>query len=116
MPQINKARYVIVRVDDSLMCPSHYENIKNDFVCNYKAKCYDGYGQQLKSPLGCEKCKYGDTKTQLIDKITTVINREMLNTNDFVILGGNKPFAKILSHKQLAQKIVEFLGIKEQEE
>jgi len=97
-----KPKYSIVRIDDSLYCPSHFEKINNEFVCEYDGK-----------NKSCSNCRYGDTKTQLIDKITTVINREMLSTNDFVILGGNKPFAKILSHKQLAQKIVEFLGVEE---
>ena len=70
-----KPKYAIVRVDDNMFCPAHFEKINNDFVCNYKAKCYDGYGQQLKSPLGCEKCKYGDTKEQLENKIEQVIKR-----------------------------------------
>jgi len=94
-----KPKYAIVRVDDNMFCPAHFEKINNDFVCNYKAKCYDGYGQQLKNPLGCEKCKYGDTKEQLIQKIHQELTRQVYKNN--------------FKLKDIATKIVEFLGVTE---
>ncbi len=100
-----KPKYAIVRVDDNMFCPAHFEKINNDFVCNYKAKCYDGYGQQLKSPLGCDKCKYGDTKEQLENKIEQVIKRINKEKKDGKIL--------YMSEKGLAMEIVEFLGVTE---
>lgn len=87
----NKPRYAIVRVDNH--CPEGlYENIKPNILCPK-----DG---------DCEKCNYGDTKEQLIKKITQVITRvryaiEMGEVN------------RIADDEGLAKEIVEFLGVKQ---
>lgn len=81
-----KPRYAIVRVDKE--CPSHYENINNDFVC---ADIPEHYVKH------CKNCRYGDTKEQLIRKVAQVLRTKR------ALFG--------IIDKQLAKEIVEFLGV-----
>lgn len=91
---MSKKRYAIVRVDTE--CPSHYENINNDFVCADVPKHYIEH---------CNNCRYGDTKEQLVNKITTAIEIAIDKYEKGKILLANK-------NKALAEIIVEFLGVK----
>ena len=108
-----KPKYAIVRVDDNMFCPAHFEKINNDFVCNYKAKCYDGYGQQLKSPLGCEKCKYGDTKEQLIAKIQQALFKFIFTEQLQKVVAIEEQKRIYKQYRPMAEKVVEFLGVTE---
>lgn len=85
-----KKKYAIVCVSESLACPSHYENIENKFVCE-KGKC--------------NICRYGDTKEQLVAKVTQAITATRQKIKD-----GKYNF---VTDKGLAQIIIEFLGIEE---
>lgn len=80
-----KERYVIVRADN--VCPARINNLScNETKTMLRCKC----GKDIK--------KYGDTKEQLIKKITTVLRREKIKRG--------------LTYYWLATKIVEFLGVK----
>ena len=86
-----KARYAIVKVNNH--CPSRFvDNVRNEYVCKIK-QARDGYH------LNCNGCRYGDTKEQLVLKITQVlrIKRALFGITD----------------KQLAEQILEFLGVVE---
>ena len=74
---MNKKRYAIVRVDGE--CPKGFNE---DIYCKWCGNC----GRL-----------YGDTKEQLIKKITTVLRREKIKRG--------------LTYYWLATKIVEFLGV-----
>lgn len=78
-------RYAIVRVDNK--CPL---NVEDSFYCF----------EYLRKDK-CKKCKdiRGDSKEQLIKKITTVLRREKIKRG--------------LTYYWLATKIVEFLGVGE---
>ena len=80
-------RYAIVRVN--YRCPIILEFLGYDKICESDDKCYT------------DKCPYhyGDTKEQLIKKITTVLRREKIKRG--------------LTYYWLATKIVEFLGVEE---
>lgn len=80
-------RYALVRVDGTTHCPSRYEKINRNFVCSGLPHCY--------------KCRYGDTKEQLIRKIAQVFSMEKIIV------------AKTLDEYKykLAKEIVEFLGV-----
>lgn len=79
-----KPRYSIIRVDG--LCPLKLERKLN---CDNRL---------------CKDCKiiqnYGDTKEQLINKITTALRRTWLNEDN-------------QSFREVAEEIVEFLGVKE---
>lgn len=79
-----KPRYSIIRVDG--LCPLKLERKLN---CDNRL---------------CKGCKiiqnYGDTKEQLINKITTALRRTWLNEDN-------------QSFREVAEEIVEFLGVKE---
>ena len=81
-------RYAIVRVDNH--CPEGlYENIKPNTLCPK-----DG---------DCEKCKYGDTKGQLIKKIETAV----------AIMRNKMTNKEVYLDRAVATFIVEFLGVEE---
>lgn len=65
-------------------CPSKNE-IDAQFVC-------------YPNDNNCSGCRYGDTKEQLINKVEQVLKRSWLNEE-------NQPF------KEVAEEIVEFLGV-----
>ncbi len=105
-------RYAIVRVDKDYYlnsCPAGFEEINNDFVCSYKeSKTYS-------ISINCKKCRYGDTKEQLIRKVAQVLFKERLEIYKKVYgIIPNDKFMKETYIKQLkvAKKIVEFLGVK----
>ena len=84
-------RYAIVRVDNH--CPeSLYDNIKKDSLCPI-----DGV---------CEKCKYGDTNEQLVNKIAQVIRRYRKNLEVC-------DYCDMKDEFEIAEKVVEFLGVEE---
>lgn len=83
-------RYAIVRVN---ICPEEFEEgKKNSRFCPE-----DG---------DCEKCRYGDTKEQLIAKVETAIEIAINKYEKGEILLANK-------NKALAEIIVEFLGVED---
>jgi hypothetical protein len=78
-------RYAIVRVDEG--CPigqSVFKEIELQNVCN--------------ASKNCSSCLIGDTKEQLVNKIITVLKRE-------------KKGWFYISERDIATKIVEFLGV-----
>ena len=82
-------RYSIVRVDDN-WCPNAFDNISMEFICSNKTN--------IRSEENCKNCRYGDTKEQLINKITTALRRTWLNEDN-------------QSFREVAEEIVEFLGV-----
>lgn len=68
-------RYAIVRVGKDGSCVE-------EFVCSGN----------------CNKCNYGDTKEQLLNKIETALRRTWLNEDN-------------QSFREVAEEIVEFLGV-----
>ena len=97
-------RYAIVRVDKYgnylNSCPAGFEEINNDFVCSYKK------GSILNQYVpNCKKCRYGDTKEQLVKKIMTAF-KIAINENK----KGNMPEGN--KNRRVAEIIVEFLGVK----
>lgn len=81
---MSEKRYSIVRVDNG-WCPL----LESDELCDIAEDCFS-----------CKiKTRYGDTKEQLIKKITTVLRREKIKRG--------------LTYYWLATKIVEFLGVEE---
>lgn len=94
---MKEKRYAIVRVNKDYYlnsCPAGFENINNDFVCNYKK---DNILNQYVP--NCKKCRYGDTKEQLVRKVAQVIKRKSLKG--------------AIWESDLAKEIVEFLGVSE---
>lgn len=85
-------RYAIVRVDSYIMCPSHFEKIKNENVC-----CIPKDAIKV-TQFACDNCRYGDTKEQMVAKIITILKRE-------------KKGWFYISEREIANKIVEFLGV-----
>ena len=86
-------RYVIVRIDEG--CPignSVFKEIELQNVCN--------------ASKSCSKCLIGDTKEQLIAKITQVMFRKEIKywRKDYLDI----PYKKCLEQ---AKEIVEFLGV-----
>lgn len=76
-------RYAIVRVDNG-WCPL----LESDELCDTAKDCFS-----------CKiKTRYGDTKEQLIAKVITILKRE------------KKGWFHI-SEREIANKIVEFLGV-----
>lgn len=94
---MNEKRYAIVRVDKAYYlnsCPAGFEEINNDFVCSYKeSKTYS-------ISINCKKCRYGDTKEQLIRKVA----QASINYYE------SRPFSKV-NFQDMARWIVEFLGV-----
>ena len=84
-------RYAIVRVDNT-WCPNKFENIDNRFVCDSRRK-------NIKY-VHCERCRYGDTKEQLVRKVAQALKGTLWNDR------------KGLTYEEIATKIVEFLGVK----
>lgn len=98
-------RYALVRVDGTTYCPSRYEKINRAFVCSGLPHCY--------------KCKYGDTKQQLINKIAQVLFKEELGWYaeyvEIIPKGKiDEPFCRNIYEHCLdkARKIIEFMGVK----
>ena len=85
-------RYAIVRVDDNF-CPSVLEDIDMEFVCTNKTN--------IRSEKHCKNCRYGDTKEQLVRKITTAQKRAIAKHKD------------VMTYEKMAEEIVEFLGVEE---
>lgn len=87
-----KPKYAIVRVDDSVFCPSHFEKINNEFVCEYDGK-----------NKSCSNCRYGDTKEQLERKVEQIIKK----------IEEDKKAGRIthITPLGLAMAIVEGLGV-----
>lgn len=90
-----KQRYAIVRVD--INCPKD--------VCGEEDFCFLSKGKTLADM--CDHCEFlqekriiGDTKQQFVNKIITALNRAGI---DYVQL----------TKKQIAEAIIEFLGVKE---
>lgn len=83
---MTKQRYAIVRIDNQLRCPT---NLADEFKCPFP----EGFS--------CVKCAKinGDSKEQLINKITTALRRTWLNEDN-------------QSFREVAEKIIEFLGVK----
>ena len=90
-------RYAIVRVDT--YCPSKFaDNVKNEYVC-------EEINSNEEEHDICGKCRYGDTKEQMIKKVLTAIHTLTSHLNR-----GDTTF---ISHETMARRIVEFLGIKD---
>lgn len=87
-------RYAIVRVDNT-WCPNKFENIDNRFVCDSRRK-------NIKY-VHCERCRYGDTKEQLVKKVAQAINKARIHECKTFVEATNK----------IAKEIVEFLGVEE---
>lgn len=83
-------RYAIVRVDDDYkhICPSAFEKVDDSSFCKLA----------IRKGGSCNVCPYGDTKEQLINKITTALRRTWLNEDN-------------QSFREVAEEIVEFLGV-----
>ena len=93
-------RYAIVRVDDN-WCPNVFDNISMEFICSNKTN--------IRSEENCKKCRYGDTKEQLIRKIVQVLLRRFKSCYK-----GNFITVEMVEKQYLetAKEIVEFLGVK----
>ena len=83
---MNKKRYAIVRVDKD-WCPYYADK---EFIIPCSNFCENRFK--------CKDCRYGDTKEQLINKITTALRRTWLNEDN-------------QSFQEVAEEIVEFLGV-----
>ena len=90
-------RYAIVRVDTGY-CPNVFERIDKHYVCV----------RRKNGTVNCKKCKYGDTKEQLVAKVKQAIEREIQNKH---ILVDFKNFTMSITTRSLAKEIVEFLGV-----
>ena len=95
---MSKKRYVLVRVDDTPICPRNYE----DVLCHYLI--YHNYDK-------CEKCikQYGDTKDQLTNKMAQVLLKDYLKS----FKGAKIDKASIkkfwLMQKKLAIELFDFM-------
>ena len=87
-----KPKYSIVRIDNNMFCPSHFEKINNDFVCEYDKK-----------NKSCDNCRYGDTKEQLERKVEQIIKRVEQEKKDGKIIN--------ITPLGLAMTIIEGLGV-----
>ena len=96
---MSKTRYAIVRVN--FVCPNTYEGISYKFVCQNNGPIKN---------FQCEKCRYGDTKEQLIRKVAQVLFKKFMKTNSRFKGLKKIQVAKRLAYK-LAKEIVEFLGV-----
>lgn len=85
-------KYALVRVDSYIMCPSHFEKIKNENVC-----CIPKDAIKV-TQFACDNCRYGDTKQQLQNKIITALEIAGI---DYVQL----------SKQDIAEAIIKFLGV-----
>lgn len=103
---MTKQRYAIVRVDEEF-CPNKYEDIRNIFVCDKRNKKYIEL-------CDCNKCRYGDTKEQLIRKVAQAIKRKLKGGLILRNIKINETYniQKTISAKAVAKEIVEFLGVK----
>lgn len=90
-----KERYAIVKVN--WICPTkHNEKIDCKFVCENK--------DVIKNEQ-CEKCRYGDTREQFINKLATGIE---IAINEYE--KGNIPKGK--ENRRCAEIIAGYLGVK----
>ena len=108
-----KPRYAIVRVDKEHYlnsCPAVFEEINNDFVCSYNKDTilYQKDKTLNQYVCDCSKCRYGDTKEQLIQKVKQAIER-IIQQRYIEINYSN--FKMSYTTKSLAKDIVEFLGV-----
>lgn len=91
-------RYALVRVD---ICPKEFEEgEKNSRFCPE-----DG---------DCEKCRYGDTKDNLVRKVAQVIFRRKLRLYKKIWGGDMGSFERKNIYEQClncAKEIIEFLGV-----
>lgn len=114
-----KPRYAIVRVDKEHYlnsCPAGFEEINNDFVCSYNKDTilYQKDKTLNQYVCDCSKCRYGDTKEQLIAKVEQAIRINVKNgvclytENNYIHTTDNRFF-----WKWVAEFIVKFLGVEE---
>ena len=96
---MNNKRYAIVRVDN--MCPSDFEKIDNLNVCAEPLRYY------MNKSVNCNNCRYGDTKEQLIRKIMTAFKIAIKKNKE------GKFIKEKSNNRQVAEIIVEFLGVEE---
>ena len=96
MTEENKARYSIVRVDDT--CPSGHDGCKVNLVCVQDRK-------NIKERW-CKNCLYGDTKEQLISKVEQIIRRP-IQKGDLELKSKGFKYGV----RRIAKEIVEFLGV-----
>lgn len=94
-------RYTLVRVDG--VCPTRFECRNFEGIINYYV-CDDR--KDNKKQPNCNKCLYGDTKEQLVNKITIAIEIAITKYEKGEVLSSNK-------NKALAEIIVDFLGVEE---
>lgn len=86
-------KYALVRVDSCIMCPSHFEKIKNENVCCIPK---DAIGV---TQFACDNCRYGDTVEQFENKIATGLRRIMRSK-------------KCSTYDEVAKQLAEYLGVK----
>lgn len=104
---MSKPRYAIVRVDNR--CPVEEEE---DVYLIDRIKMFPCFNDKR---LSCKNCRYGDTKEQLIKKVTQAIKRKLKGGLILRNIKINKIYniQKIISAKAIAKEIVEFLGVEE---
>ena len=102
---MSEKRYAIVRVDmiegkDShdFVCPEHFEGINSRFVCS------SHYGKKYFPFAHCEDCRYGDTKEQLVLKVSQALKMAYEERT------GNYGYS-LKFYEPMAKFIVEFLGV-----
>lgn len=105
---MEEKRYVIVRVDGR--CPVEEEENISLVDRIQMFPCFND------KRLSCKKCRYGDTKEQLIKKVAQVFFKRKLKAYK-KLLGGmpnDKKGLKEVYKRCLdcAKEIVEFLGVK----
>lgn len=88
-------RYAIVRVDTGY-CPNVFERIDKHYVCV----------RRKNGTVNCKKCKYGDTKEQLISKVEQII-RQPIQKGDLELKSKGFKYGV----RRIAKEIVEFLGV-----
>ena len=111
-----KPRYAIVRVDKEHYlnsCPSGFEEINNDFVCSYNKDTilYQKDKTLNQYVCDCSKCRYGDTKEQLIRKVAQVLIKDEMKYCKWKTKVQKEVCWQ--NNMELAKEIVEFLGVEE---
>jgi len=100
---MNEKRYSIVRVDNK--CPVVLEE---DINLTDRIKMFPCFNDKR---ISCEKCRYGDTKEQMVRKAAQTIKRELKGD----CVAGLKDtifIQKWCIVETLAKKIIESLGVK----
>lgn len=93
---MTEKRYAIVRVDNR--CPVEEEE---DICLVDRIKMFPCFNDKR---LSCKKCKYGDTKEQLIRKVEQGII--IASKKKQIYIANPKAFSK-----EVSKIIVEFLGV-----